>query len=123
MRFSRWIRKRVFPGAYAPTLRQAAAVFEPHRYAIVDVENLRLHYARTVEHWLHRYERSSGQVAEMYDEWFQRAWQLYLAGSIAGFRTGTLQLFQVVFAGSECPTIPWTREHVYEKAACIPAMS
>jgi cyclopropane-fatty-acyl-phospholipid synthase len=29
---------------------------------------------------------------------FYRAWRLYLAGSEAAFRTGWLQLFQVVFA-------------------------
>jgi cyclopropane-fatty-acyl-phospholipid synthase len=123
LRFSRWIRNRVFPGAYAPTLRHVADVFEPHRYAILDVENLRLHYAKTVEHWLARFERSSTEVCAMYDPWFQRAWQLYLAGSIAGFRTSTLQLYQVAFAGPQCSVVPWTREHVYEKPACIPAMS
>lgn len=123
LRFSRWIRKRIFPGAYAPTLRQAMDVFEPHRYAVLDVENLRLHYARTVEHWLDRYERSSGKVVGMYDDWFQRAWRLYLAGSIAGFRTNTLQLFQITFAGPRCEKIPWSREHLYQKSPCIPAMS
>jgi len=129
--FSRWIRKRIFPGGYAPTLREAMGVFEPHSYSILDVENLRLHYAKTVEHWLARYERSSGQIAEMYDECFERAWRLYLAGSIAGFETNTLQLFQIVFAGAKCRPLAWTRSHLYterdtERAAaepCIPAMS
>ena len=30
---------------------------------------------------------------------FARAWRLYLAGSVAAFRAGNLQLFQVLFAG------------------------
>ena len=34
----------------------------------------------------------------MFDEKFVRMWRLYLAGSVAAFTTGTLQLFQVVFA-------------------------
>ena len=34
----------------------------------------------------------------MFDETFVRAWRLYLAGSVAAFPTGTMQLFQVVFA-------------------------
>jgi cyclopropane-fatty-acyl-phospholipid synthase len=41
-------------------------------------------------------------------------WRLYLAGSAAAFHIGTMQLFQVVFAGSECKAIPWTRAHLYE---------
>jgi cyclopropane-fatty-acyl-phospholipid synthase len=127
LRFSRWIRKRIFPGAYAPTLRQAMEVFEPHRYSVLDVENLRRHYIKTIEHWLARFERSSAKVAAMYDQWFERAWRLYLAGSIAGFRTNTLQLFQIAFAGEKCRPLAWTRDHVYKKSSqgseCIPAMS
>jgi cyclopropane-fatty-acyl-phospholipid synthase len=111
--FSRWIRKRIFPGAYAPTLAEAMTVLQPHRYAVLDVENLRQHYAKTVEHWLARFEASGDQVSAMYGDWFQRAWRLYLAGSIAGFRAGTLQLFQVTFAGARSAPVSWTRTPLY----------
>jgi cyclopropane-fatty-acyl-phospholipid synthase len=111
--FSRWIRKRIFPGAYAPTLGQAMTLLQPHHYAVLDVENLRPHYAKTVEHWLARFEDASDQVAQMFDPWFARAWRLYLAGSIAAFRAGSLQLFQICFAGSESPLLSWTRAHLY----------
>lgn len=112
--FSRWIRKRIFPGAYASTLGEAMTILEPDRYTVLDIENLRLHYAKTLDHWLKRFEESSQQVCEMYGAWFQRAWRLYLAGSIAGFRAGTLQLFQITFAGSQHPPISWTRAPLYE---------
>jgi len=117
--FSRWIRKRIFPGAYAPALAEAMRVLEPWDYSVLDVENLRLHYAKTLEHWLDRFERCSHQVAAMYGDWFQRAWRLYLAGSIAAFRTGRLQLFQVLFAGSQCREFPWTRAHLYTDAQSV----
>lgn len=109
-----WTRKRIFPGAYPPTLREVADIFEPWNFAVLDVENLRLHYARTLEHWLQRFEAAAPQVAAMFDERFVRMWRLYLAGSIAAFRAGTMQLFQVVFAGSQCQAIPWTRAHLYQ---------
>lgn len=111
--FSVWIRKRIFPGAYTPTLREAMDVLEPHDYSVLDVENLRMHYARTIEFWLQRYERCFDQVVERFDSAFARMWRLYLAGSIAGFRTGTLQLFQLVFAGRACKSQPSTRAHLY----------
>jgi len=111
--FSRWIRTRIFPGAYAPTLAEAMNVLQPHRYAVLDVENLRPHYAKTLEHWLERFDKSAQQISEMYDPWFQRAWRLYLAGSIAAFRAGTLQLFQVSFAGSKSRPVSWTRAPLY----------
>ena len=109
-----WVRKRIFPGAYPPTLREVADIFEPWDVAVLDVENLRLHYARTLEHWLERFEGSRQQVAAMFDDRYVRLWRLYLAGSVAAFSAGTMQLFQVVFAGSQCQAIPWTRAHLYE---------
>ena len=47
-----WIDKRIFPGAYPPTLREMMDMFEPNRLSVLDVENIRLHYAKTLEAWL-----------------------------------------------------------------------
>jgi cyclopropane-fatty-acyl-phospholipid synthase len=105
-----WIRKRIFPGAYAPTLREVfERVLEPHAFSVIDVENLRLHYAKTLEHWRRRFNDAARQVEAMCDETFVRAWDLYLAGSQASFATGSLQLFQVVFARGASHALPWTR--------------
>jgi cyclopropane-fatty-acyl-phospholipid synthase len=114
--FSRWIRKHIFPGAYTPSLRESLNVLEPKNYSVLDVENLRMHYAKTLEHWLERFERSKHQVAAMYDSRFVRAWRLYLAGSIAAFRVGHLQLFQILFTGSQREPIFWTRDPLYTEA-------
>lgn len=108
-----WIRKRIFPGAYPPALREAVEILEPTGVSVVDVENLRRHYAWTLEHWLQRFEKSSRRVTEMFGEEFVRTWRLYLAGSLAGFRAGTMQLFQLLFAGADCRAIPATRDHLY----------
>ena len=88
-------------------------VLEPHDFGVLDAENLRMHYARTIELWLQRYERNFDQVVERFGLTFARMWRLYLAGSIAAFRVGTLQLFQVVFAGRACKSQPLTRAHLY----------
>jgi cyclopropane-fatty-acyl-phospholipid synthase len=109
-----WIDKRIFPGAYPPTLREMMDMFEPNGLSVLDVENIRLHYARTLEHWLERYEESVDKVGAMFDETFVRAWRLYLTGSIAAFLTGKLQLFQVLYARSGAKNVPWTRKHVYD---------
>jgi cyclopropane-fatty-acyl-phospholipid synthase len=111
--FSPWIRKRIFPGACIPTLRQIMDVFEPWDFSMLDAENLRHHYAKTLEHWLSRFEDAEDRVCKMFGSEFVRAWRLYLAGSIAAFREGRLQLFQIVFAGSKCQRIPWTRAYLY----------
>lgn len=114
---SPWIRKRIFPGAYPPALRETLEIFEAHDFSVLDVENLRMHYARTIEWWLRNFERSFDTVVARLGPTFARMWRLYLAGSIAAFRTGGLQLFQVVFAGRECPAQPWTRAYLYDQTA------
>lgn len=109
-----WTDKRIFPGAYPPSLREMLGVLEPFRFSVLDVENLRLHYARTLEHWLERYERAAEKIADMFDERFVRMWRMYLACSIATFRVGSLQLFQIAFTRESNNDIPWTRNHLYQ---------
>ena len=108
-----WIRKRIFPGAYPPTLGEVTReVLEPASLSVLDVENLRLHYALTLRHWRARFEEAADRVAEMFDEAFVRAWRLYLAGSEVGFTTGYLQLFQLTFARNAAD-MAWTRAELY----------
>jgi cyclopropane-fatty-acyl-phospholipid synthase len=109
----RWISERIFPGAHPPTLREMMDIFEPFDFSVLDVENLRLHYARTCHDWLAGYEAHRERIEQMFDEAFFRAWRLYLAGSVAAFTAGSLQLFQVVFAHGDNNAVPMTREHLY----------
>ena len=110
-----WIRRRIFPGAYPPTIAEVATnILMPSGMSIVDIENLRLHYARTLEHWSHRFAAAEDQVRAMFGEEFRRAWELYLAGSRAAFETGWLQLFQIVFTPFESRPPMWTRAELYE---------
>jgi cyclopropane-fatty-acyl-phospholipid synthase len=115
-RLNPWIERRIFPGADPPSLREMIRVLEPAGLSVLDVENLRLHYAQTLQHWLERFESAAETVEKMFDQRFVRAWRLYLTGSIAGFVTGSLQLFQIVFARPSVNEIPWTRERLYEGA-------
>ncbi|WP_298863073.1 cyclopropane-fatty-acyl-phospholipid synthase family protein [uncultured Gimesia sp.] len=109
-----WTTKRIFPGAHVPSLSEMMRIFESQKFSILDVENLRLHYALTLEHWLQRYEQNIDEVRGMFDENFVRTWRLYLSASIASFRTGSLQLFQVVFTNGGNNEIPWTRDKLYQ---------
>lgn len=117
MPMNAWIERHIFPGAYPPVLTEMLAVLEPGGYSVLDVENLRLHYALTLDHWLRRYERVTDEVRLMFDEAFVRMWRLYLAGSVAAFRTGSLQLFQIVFSRPGVNDLPWTRSHLYTAVA------
>lgn len=108
----RWTKRYIFPGAHVPAWLELGPIFEPYRFSILDIENLRPHYALTMRHWRTRFESARNEVVEMFDERFTRMWHLYLAGSEAAFQTGWLQLFQITFARAASNAVPWTRDHL-----------
>ena len=92
-----WIERRIFPGAIPPSMSQMMTIFERHDFSLLDAENLRLHYALTLRHWLARFEQSRGQVLQMFDERFVRMWRQYLAGSLSAFRSRRLAVVSSCF--------------------------
>jgi cyclopropane-fatty-acyl-phospholipid synthase len=108
-----WIRHRIFPGGCLPSLREMLGMLEPLGMSIVDVENLRLHYAKTLRHWLVRFNAVDGKVLEKFDRNFVRIWRFYLSGSTAAFESGALQLFQVLFERPGINDGRWTRAQMY----------
>ena len=116
-----WIESYIFPGAYPPTLKEMLEIFEPFEFLIMDVENLRSHYARTLTHWLERFEQNVEKVRDMFDESFVQAWRLYLSGSISAFTQGQLQLFQVLFQRQGADALPVTRDRMFLGAGASPA--
>ncbi len=115
-----WLEQRIFPGSYPPSLREMMGIFEPYNFSILDVENLRLHYAKTLMEWLARFDDKIDIVRSMYDESFVRAWRLYLGGCAAAFLSGSTQLYQVVFGNPQHNTIPMTRAHLYTDSDVLP---
>ena len=89
------------------------SLFENNDLSVLDIENLRLHYAKTLKGWLDRYEENMDEVRRMFDDTFARTWRLYLAGSKGAFKVGSLQLFQILFTRSSFNEIPSTRARIY----------
>ena len=108
-----WIERNIFPGSSVPSLAEMMGVFEPDGFSVLDVENLRLHYARTCREWWSRFETVADETAAEFDENFVRAWRMYLVGSSAAFQIGSLQLFQILFARADDNTVPLTRDYMY----------
>lgn len=117
MEVSAWTRRYIFPGTYAPVLSEVTGrVLEPWNLSVLDVENLRLHYAATLRDWRARFEQASDRVSRMFDDRFVRMWRLYLSGAEASFRTGHSQLFQVTFARPVETAGRLTRQDLYSSA-------
>jgi cyclopropane-fatty-acyl-phospholipid synthase len=106
----RWIEKYIFPGGYIPSTREIVTALPRHNLRLIDYENLRLHYAMTLEEWQRRYEGNWKKVTAMFDEQFYRMWDLWLASSAAAFRYGAYNLSQFVLTKSVTNDLPLTRE-------------
>ena len=80
---------------------------------VTDLEFLRLHYAKTLNHWCRRFEANREKIARMYDERFCRMWEFYLAGSEIAFRRDELVVFQIQLAKS-IDSLPLTRDYMFD---------
>jgi cyclopropane-fatty-acyl-phospholipid synthase len=95
-----WIQKYIFPGGLLPSTQAIAGITKRHTgLRTVDMTSLRPHYAETLRLWRERFlQRRDGLAHLGFDEVFARMWELYLAYSEAGFRSGYLDVFQWTFA-------------------------
>ena len=95
-----WIQKYIFPGGMLPSTEAIIGITERHtRLRTVDMFSLRPHYAETLRLWRERFvERRDAVAALGFDDVFHRMWQLYLAYSEAGFKSGYLDVYQWTFA-------------------------
>ncbi|MCM5570602.1 cyclopropane-fatty-acyl-phospholipid synthase family protein [Burkholderiaceae bacterium FT117] len=99
-----FIRKHVFPGGWIPSLAEVLVEMERCGLEIVDIENLRRHYAPTLDAWAERFQRNWEAIRALdpgrFDERFRRIWLTYLIGCAEMFRSpaGYTHLFQIVFS-------------------------
>jgi cyclopropane-fatty-acyl-phospholipid synthase len=105
-----WIGKYIFPGGgripSVPAIRAAAA---ESGLAITSRLHFGPHYARTLQLWRERFDSSvtAGELARLgFDEVFRRMWNLYLAYSEAGFRSGYLDVCQLVLTRADRDQMP-----------------
>ncbi len=110
-----WTFNYIFPGAYIPALHEIVKEVGNTGFSILDVENLRLHYAKTLEKWAENFEDNIEKIRSLFDETFVRQWRLFLNSTAAGFKYGNSRLFQILVSKGLDNTLPVTRAHVYEE--------
>ena len=110
-----WTWKYIFPGGYLPTLDEIARAMGKVGFSLLDVENLRMHYARTLDLWAANYERNVVKVRQMFSDVFVRMWRLYLHSAAAGFKYGDSRVYQVLFSNGLNNDLAMTRDHIYAR--------
>jgi len=106
-----WLDKYIFPGGYIPALSEIVPEIERAGLTITDVEVLRLHYAKTLNHWRARFTARWSDAAALYDERFCRMWDYYLATAEAAFHYEDLVVFQIQICKKN-NVLPLTRDYI-----------
>lgn len=115
-----WIRKYIFPGSYLPSASQLMKCVENTSLWLTDFENLRMHYAWTLDRWNDTFQKNRAKVANLYDERFCRMWELYLQGCEMGFHIQELTVFQMQLAHKRAAA-PLTRDYLYRAPMALAA--
>ena len=95
---SEWIRKYIFPGGYLPALEEIFKAFQGLDFSLIDIDNWRIHYYKTLKEWLKRFEENSRWVIKNLGETFYRMWKFYLTASAVSFKVASNYVFQILLA-------------------------
>lgn len=105
-----WIRKYIFPGGTIPSLREMLSCLAEDQFHTLDMEDLRLHYNKTLLCWENNYRKQLDRIRSLFDEKFVRMWDLYLASCAATFHNGIVDIHQILASkgiNNEIPMVRW----------------
>lgn len=104
-----WVKKYIFPGGTVPSLREILNHMAEDNFHTLDIENLRLHYNKTLLHWEKNFRDNIEKEKTMFDEEFLRMWDLYLSACAATFHNGIIDLHQILMTKGVNNDLPMTR--------------
>lgn len=93
-----WIGKYIFPGGLLPSVEAIEQTLTGHTsLRLTGRDGFGAHYAETLRLWRERFGDHRPHVRALgFDEVFDRMWEFYLAYSEAGFRSGYLDVQQLL---------------------------
>lgn len=112
---SGWIDRYIFPGGYIPSWREVVSQLAERDLNLLDAEDLRTHYAMTLDRWSANFDEVRDQVRSIYGEPFVRMWWLYLRGAAAAFWFGGLHIHQFLCCHGITQEHPLTRAYIYRE--------
>jgi cyclopropane-fatty-acyl-phospholipid synthase len=111
-----FIDRYVFPGGELPHIALVLREMSAQHLEVVDVESLRIHYAKTLSQWSAALESRLAAARTLVPEKTLRIWRAYLAGCAYAFEQGWINLYQVLLSKQTQPGptgLPLTREYIY----------
>ncbi len=111
-----FVDRYIFPSGELPHLSLVLKEMSSARLEVMDVETLRLHYAKTLAHWSRRLEANLAAARALVGDKRTRVWRLYLAGCAHAFERNWITIHQILVAKPSDPArnpLPWTRDYMY----------
>jgi cyclopropane-fatty-acyl-phospholipid synthase len=94
-----FIRRYIFPGGMLPTVTILEQLASRHGLSLDGARAFGHDYALTLASWRNRFQEAWGKIAPLgFDERFRKLWDYYLCYCEAGFRAGSIDVRQMVFA-------------------------
>lgn len=90
-----WLSKYIFPNGMTPSIDQLARAMSG-LFVMEDWHNFGPYYDRTLQAWYTNFEQAWPELKAKYGERFHRMWRYYLMSCAGGFRSRSMQLWQVV---------------------------
>ena len=115
-----YIRKYIFPGGWIPSLAEAIAAMDANGLEVLDIENLRRHYALTLDAWAERFDANWDAIQALdpvrFNERHRRIWRTYLWSCAEMFRSRTspTHLFQVTVSKGNATSYPMSRSFLHQ---------
>jgi len=97
-----FIRRYIFPGGMLPTVTIMRGLGEKYGLPMLNEWAFRHDYAATLAQWRERFLAAWPKLKPLgFDERFRRMWEYYLSYCEGGFRGGSIDVRQMVFARPE----------------------
>lgn len=113
-----FINKYVFPHGELAHVGLVIKTMQEGGLEVIDLENLRRHYAKTCTVWVDNFEANADEIKYLAGERRYRIWRVYLAGCAYAFEHDWISLYQVVCvkAGRDPVSIPWSRGYMLDQS-------
>lgn len=94
-----WIQKHIFPGSLLPSVGAInQAVNSTSNLTLVDLKDIGLHYAHTLNVWYKTFNEKLDEVKQLgFDDYFIRKWNYYLCYCEAAFAMRNINVMQLVY--------------------------
>ncbi|MBE9167678.1 class I SAM-dependent methyltransferase [Pleurocapsales cyanobacterium LEGE 06147] len=92
----RFIDRYIFPDGRLTRLSTRLDAAEAAGWEIVDVDNWRPHYAKTLRCWVENFEAAFEQITAQIGERRAQLWRIYLIGCALGFENNQMGIYQTL---------------------------